>query len=60
MTLNRADAYLQEGSFDVDGMITLLWTEMEQVLAEGYFVLPVIGEITWALRRVPGSGGLIE
>jgi PAS domain S-box-containing protein len=58
--LNRNDAYIREGVFDPDGMIGLLRTETERALAEGYMVLRVTGEMTWALQGFPGSERLIE
>jgi PAS domain S-box-containing protein len=58
--LTADDAYLKEGVFDPEGMITLLRTETEQALAEGYAALRVTGEMTWALRGLPGSERLIE
>ena len=58
--LTADDAYLKQGVFDPEGMITLLRTETEQALAEGYAALRVTGEMTWALRGLPGSERLIE
>jgi hypothetical protein len=54
------DAYLQEGVFDPERMIALLQADTERALAEGYSALRVIGEMTWALRELPGSERLIE
>ncbi len=54
------DAYMREGVFDPDGMITLLQTETERALAEGYLALRVTGEMSWALRGLPGSERLIK
>jgi hypothetical protein len=36
-----------------------LRAETEQAWAEGYPVLPVTGEMTWALRGMPGSKQLV-
>jgi len=58
--LTRDDAYLRDGFFDPDGMIALLREETERALAEGYAALRVTGEMTWALRGLPGSGRLID
>jgi len=58
--LTRDDAYTREGVFDPDGMIDLLRTETERALAEGYSALRVTGEMTWALRGLPGSERLME
>jgi len=61
LTILTADeAYLKQGVFDPDGMIALLRTETEGALAEGYAALRVTGEMTWALRGLPGSQRLIE
>ncbi|HIE27180.1 TPA: PAS domain S-box protein [Candidatus Poribacteria bacterium] len=54
------DAYMREGVFDPDRMIALLRTETERALVEGYSALRVTGEMTWALRGLPGSERLIE
>jgi PAS domain S-box-containing protein len=58
--LTRDQAYMREGVFDPEGMIALLREETEQALAEGYPALRVTGEMTWALRGLPGSERLIE
>lgn len=58
--LTRDDAYTRGGVFDPDGMIDLLRTETERSLAEGYSALRVTGEMTWALRGLPGSERLME
>ena len=54
------DAYMKEGVFDSDRMITLLRNETELALSEGYDALRVTGEMTWALRGLPGSERLME
>jgi len=54
------DAYVQEGVFDPDEMIVLLRAETGRALDEGYSALRVIGEMTWAVRGLPGSERLIE
>ncbi|GAG34605.1 unnamed protein product, partial [marine sediment metagenome] len=58
--LTADDTYLKQGVFDPDGMIALLQTETERALAEGYAALRVTGEMSWALRGLPGSERLIE
>ena len=58
--LTRDDAYMRQGVFDPDGMIALLRSETARALAEGYTALRTSGEMTWALRGLPGSGRLIE
>ncbi len=54
------EAYMRDGVFDPDGMIEVLRTETERALDEGYKALRVTGEMTWALRGLPGSDQLIE
>jgi len=58
--LTISDAYMRDGIFDPDRMIELLRSETERALAEGYSALRVTGEMTWALRGLPGSERLIE
>lgn len=57
---HRDDAYLRGGTFDPDAMIDLLKHETAKALEEGYAAFRVTGEMTWALRGLPGSGRLIE
>jgi len=54
------EAYMREGVFDPDGMIELLTQETEKALSEGYSALRVTGEMSWALRGLPGSERLME
>jgi PAS domain S-box-containing protein len=58
--LTIKDAYMKEGVFDPDGMIRLLRQETERALSEGYSALRVTGEMTWALKGLPGSERLME
>jgi DNA-binding CsgD family transcriptional regulator/PAS domain-containing protein len=58
--LAAQDVYLKDGVFDPDAMIDLLRAETGQALAEGYSALRVTGEMSWALRGLPGSERLIE
>jgi signal transduction histidine kinase len=58
--LTANESYVQDGTFNPDKMITLLRTETDKALAEGYTALRVTGEMTWALRQLPGSERLIE
>lgn len=58
--LTRDDSYMREGIFDPDGMISLLRSETDLALEQGYACLRVTGEMTWALRGLPGSERLIE
>ncbi len=54
------DAYIKGGVFDPDGMIRLLTGETELAISRGYAALRVTGEMTWALKGLPGSERLIE
>ena len=58
--IHHQDAYTQEGRFDPDRTIALLKDETEKALKEGYPALRVTGEMSWALRGVPGSDLLLE
>ncbi len=58
--VSRDETYVQEGFFDPDRMMALLRAETEQALVDGYQALRVTGEMSWALRRLPGSERLIE
>lgn len=58
--LNVDNAYMREGIFDPDRMITLLRSETKLAISEGYSALRVTGEMTWALKDLSGSEKLIE
>lgn len=58
--MTRKDAYMKGGVFDPDAMIRLLESETDKAIKEGYFALRITGEMTWALRGLPGSERLIE
>jgi len=58
--LTSDQAYVRGGTFDPDAMIGLLEKETERASREGYTALRVTGEMSWALRGLPGSERLIE
>jgi PAS domain S-box-containing protein len=58
--LTADESYTKNGIFDPDKMIQVLSQETEQALKEGYSALRVTGEMSWALRNLPGSERLIE
>jgi formate hydrogenlyase transcriptional activator len=58
--LSVDESYMSSGVFDPDGMISLLKEETKRALQEGYAALRVTGEMSWALRGLPGSDRLIE
>ena len=54
------EVYMREGIFDPDSMIALLGDQEEQALNQGYSALRATGEMTWALKGLPGSERLME
>jgi hypothetical protein len=48
--LSSTDTYLKGGVFELDGMMSILSSETQKALDEGYTALRVTGEISWALR----------
>jgi len=58
--LTYDETYTREGTFDPERMIALLRDETERALSEGYSALRATGEMTWALRGLPGSQHLIR
>jgi signal transduction histidine kinase len=58
--LTYQETYMKGDVFDPDKMISLLESETSKALAEGYSALRVTGEMTWALRGLPGSEKLME
>ncbi len=58
--LTVSESYMKGGVFDPDEMIKMLTEETEKALKEGYNALRVTGEMSWALKGLPGSDRLIE
>ena len=58
--LSVDESYMSTGIFNPDGMISLLNKETNRALKEGYSALRVTGEMSWALKGLPGSDRLIE
>ena len=58
--LSVDESYMLDGVFDPDCMIRLLEKETRRALDEGYSALRVTGEMSWALRGLPGSERLME
>lgn len=58
--LTSNEAYTREGVFNPDRMLELLRGETERAVEEGYPALRVTGEMSWALKGIPGSERLIE
>ncbi|MFO7882032.1 MAG: MEDS domain-containing protein [Kosmotogaceae bacterium] len=57
---NERDTYTRKGYFDPDSVISLLISEIEKALEEGYDALRVTGEMSWALHRLTDSEKLLE
>ena len=58
--LTSRETYTRGDIFDPDAMIAMLRAETAQALEEGYAALRITGEMSWALRGLPGSERLIE
>jgi hypothetical protein len=58
--VSARDAYLKDGEFVPEKMLTMLVEETDKALAEGYAALRGTGEMTWALAGEPGSERLVE
>jgi PAS domain S-box-containing protein len=60
MMLTVNESYMKGGIFNPDGMIRMLTDETNKALEEGFSALRVTGEMSWALKGLPGSDRLIE
>ena len=58
--LKAGETYLRSGVFDPDEMIALLKGYTEEALLQGYAGLRVTGQMTWAIRDLPGTDRLLE
>ncbi|MFH0777687.1 MAG: MEDS domain-containing protein, partial [Candidatus Eisenbacteria bacterium] len=58
--LSSVESYGAKGSFDPERMLELVRTETEKALSEGYPAVRATGEMSWALKGLPGSERLIE
>jgi len=58
--LSKEESYLKDGRFDPDRVLALLTEETSAAEREGFSALRITGEMTWALRGMPGSERLIE
>jgi hypothetical protein len=52
--------YFPDGSFNPDAMLRRLREQYEQGMAAGLAGARFAGEMTWALRQVPGADRVIE
>ncbi|ATX81825.1 MEDS: MEthanogen/methylotroph, DcmR Sensory domain [Mariprofundus ferrinatatus] len=57
---NALEVYCPEGKFEPDDMIHTLKSSYQASCDDGYPGLRVSGEMSWALRGVPGSDRLME
>lgn len=60
VTIGRDDATLRDGLFDPVGMFNLARAEVERAAAEGFAVVRVAEDRTWAQRGLPSSVRLTE
>lgn len=58
--LRTSETYTRDGSFVPDRMISLLISETEKAVAQGYRMLRVTAEMTWILRSLSGPEKLLE
>jgi PAS domain S-box-containing protein len=54
------ETYLRDGQFDPDKMLALLGQETDASQKQGFRALRITGEMSWALRELPGSDRLME
>ncbi|MFI8191919.1 MEDS domain-containing protein [Streptomyces sp. NPDC085946] len=54
------ETYLAGGCFDPDAMIGLWQTAVDSAAAQGHRALRAIGEMSWAVRDIPGADRLLE
>ena len=60
VSLSVDEMYLRGGTFEPADMIARLRAETAHAVADGYPALRVTGEMSWALRGMPGSERLAE
>ena len=58
--LSSDESYVEKGVFEPERMVALLQAQTACAAGEGYRALRVTGEMSWALRGLPGSERLIE
>jgi hypothetical protein len=54
------DAYLRDGRFDQDRMLTLIEEVLSSGPAEGYSLTRLVAHMEWALEDFPGVNDLVE
>jgi signal transduction histidine kinase len=58
--LSSAQTYAHQGMFEPERMIAFLRSETERAAGEGYIALRVSAEMSWALKKPPGSERIVE
>ena len=58
--LRSQDTYLANGSFSSEAMLSFWDRTMSAALSEGFTFARLAGEMTWALRQLPGVSELVE
>jgi len=54
------ETYLQDGVFEVERMYRMIEKALVEAKAEGYTRVRTCGEMSWALRGMPGTDDLME
>jgi hypothetical protein len=54
------EGYFPDGAFDPDAMLARLRSTYHQCIASGHAGARIAGEMTWALRGIPGADRIIE
>lgn len=58
--LTKHEGHLKGGTFDPDGMISILQAAVEDALKDGFTGLAAAGDMSWLLDEAPGSERLAE
>jgi hypothetical protein len=57
---NWGEAYLREGHFDQDKMLTLIQEVLDSGLQQGFTLTRLVAHMEWALEDCPGVNDLVE
>lgn len=58
--VNWADAYLRDGHFDQDRMLSLIQEILEAGIQQGFALTRLLAQMEWALEDRPGVDDLVE
>ena len=58
--VNWADAYLRDGHFDQDQMLSLIQEILEAGIRQGFALTRLVAQMEWALEDRPGVDDLVE